>query len=100
MSESVNTIKVRCFRSNPEVHAESWYDEYRVPLNVQMSVLNVLEHIYENIDHTLAYPRSCFHGACGVCKVRVNGKVCLACATSASDEMTIEPAIMGRQGRD
>lgn len=63
---------------------------YDVPFVEGMSVLNVLNHIFENIDSTLSYFVSCRIGLCGRCDVVVNGKVVQACNTIADDGMTVD----------
>ena len=56
---------------------------YEVPSpETTVTVMDVLDYIRRNLDHTLAYYRhsSCNQGICGRCAVRLNGKVVLACA--------------------
>ncbi len=68
--------------------------EYRVPRAPGLSVMDVLDYIYENLDPTLAYfsHEACRQTACGRCLVRVNGTVCLACGCPAEGErLTLEP---------
>lgn len=59
-----------------------------------VSVMNLLEEIYEKQDHTLAFfsHAACRQGACGKCMVKVDGAVKLACGERVdADEITIEP---------
>lgn len=59
-----------------------------------VSVMNILEDIYENQDHTLAFfsHAACRQAACGKCMVKVDGAVKLACKERVdADEVTIEP---------
>ncbi len=68
--------------------------QYSVPFAPGLSVLDVLDYIYEHIDPTLAYfsHEACRQAACGKCLVCVNGKVCLACGCPANGEsLTLEP---------
>lgn len=55
------------------------------------TVLDVLNYIYTELDSTLAFPRSCRNGKCGLCTVDVNGKPCLACNSPATEKMVIAP---------
>jgi succinate dehydrogenase / fumarate reductase iron-sulfur subunit len=68
---------------------------YEVPTRRGMTVLEGLIYIKENIDHTLAYRRSCRMGVCGTCGVIINGKPMLSCSTQIyhlnTDVITIEP---------
>lgn len=59
-----------------------------------VSVMNVLNYIYQNLDGTLAYfnHAACQQAACGKCTVKVNGKVRLSCKETATGHMLIEPA--------
>jgi len=90
---SQGKVKVKVFRFDPLVEREPRYVTYEVPIVEGMSVLDVLDYIYENIDSSIAYyaHAACRHGICGGCKVVVNGKLCLACQTPVSGDMTIEP---------
>jgi len=83
---SQKKIKVKVFRFDPTVEKEPHYETYEVPLTEGMSVLDILDYIYENIDSSLAYydHAACRHGICGGCAVVVNGKTCLACQTPIS----------------
>lgn len=58
-----------------------------------VSVMNVLNYIYQNLDGTLAYfdHAACKQAACGRCSVKVNGKVRLSCKEKASEQMLLEP---------
>ena len=81
-------------RQNPD--GEKWQQEYTVESADEeiLSVMNILENIYQNQDPTLAFfdHAACHQAACGKCALKVNGKVRLACKESASEEMLLEPA--------
>lgn len=83
----MKTIKVCIKRSEG-------FKEYTVETEEGMSVMDVLERIYDEQDNTLAFFRheACHQEACGKCLIRVNGKVCLACGHEAvEDELVLEP---------
>ncbi len=88
------SIKVKVSRFDPSAEKEAHYETYEVPLTEGMSVLDVLDYIYENIDSSLAYydHAACRHGICGGCTIVVNGKACLACQKLVSEDMLIEPS--------
>lgn len=48
-------------------------------------ILDALMYIQSNLDHTLAFRRSCREGVCGSCAMNVNGVNCLACTTRISN---------------
>lgn len=86
-------VKVKVFRFDPSVDREPRYEVYDVPVDGETSVLDVLDYIYDNIDHTLAYysHTACKRGVCGRCMLMVNGRASLACQTMVSGDVTIEP---------
>jgi succinate dehydrogenase/fumarate reductase iron-sulfur protein len=90
---SQKKIKVKVFKFDPTVENEPYYKAYEVPLTEGMSVLDVLDYIYENVDSSIAYydHAACRHGICGGCTLIVNGKTCLACQTPVSEDIVIEP---------
>jgi len=74
---------------------------YEVPVLAEsMTVMNVLDYIYQNLDHTLAYYRhsSCCQAACGRCVVNMDGAPVLACAKEVPPE-TAELFLTPARGR-
>ncbi len=72
------------------------YQVYTVPVEegASVSVMNLLEEIYNKQDPTLAFfsHAACRQAACGKCAVKVNGKVRLACKERAdADHIVLEP---------
>lgn len=90
---SQKNIKVKVFRSDPTVEKKPRYQTYEVPLTEGMTVLDVLDYIYENVDGSLAYydHAACRHGICGGCALVVTGETCLACQTPVYGDIIIEP---------
>lgn len=87
-------IKVNILRGCGTVRRE--YKTYVVEVEdgAVVSVLNLLEEIYEQQDHTLAFfsHAACRQAACGKCMVKVDGAVKLACKERVdAGEITIEP---------
>ena len=59
-----------------------------------MTVLQVLDHVYEQQDPSLAYRFGCCGAGparCGACAIEVNGEPVLACKKEADRQMVIGP---------
>lgn len=67
------------------------YQDFKVPYQKWMRVLDALNWISENAATDLAYRWFCGSKMCGTCAVRMNGRDVLACWESVEPEMTIEP---------
>jgi len=96
------TITARVFRLDPSVDGEPRHQAYQVPFEEGMSVMNVLDYIYQNLDGTLAYydHAGCALGICARCNCRINGKAGLFCQVPVSGDLTIEPISPSRVLRD
>jgi succinate dehydrogenase/fumarate reductase iron-sulfur protein len=68
-----------------------YFRVYQVPLRRQMTILDSLHYIYENIDPNVAYRGGCRYGCCGSCMVKVNGHPRLICEENFQREIRIEP---------
>lgn len=90
---TTKNINVKISRGKGSDNVEPAYSSYTVPIEEGMSVLDVLDYIYENLDSTISYysHTACKAGICSNCSVVVNGKVSLACQKEADGDMTIEP---------
>ena len=86
-------INVKIQRFDQLKESIPYYQDYEVPLEKGMSVLDVLIYIYENIDSTLAYYNhaACRRGVCVRCTLKVNEKVVISCQTEATDDMILTP---------
>ena len=65
--------------------------QFHVPYQKWMRVLDALNWIAENEATDLAYRWFCGSKMCGTCAVRMNGREVLACWEAVEPEMTIEP---------
>lgn len=88
-------MKVTIHRFDPDT-GNKWTDSYEVPTEERsMTVMDVLDYISSNLDHTLAYYKhsTCNHGICGRCSVRVNGATKLACIAQVNgmEELELAP---------
>jgi len=84
------TVIVRIARSGGADGATE-QQEFKVPYQKWMRVLDALNWIAENAATDLAYRWYCGSKMCGTCAVRMNGREVLACWEAVEPEMTIEP---------
>ncbi len=90
-------VKVKVYRFNPEKgDKKPHYDEFTVEADPTEKVLDLLHKIKWEQDGTLAFRRSCAHGICGSCAMKINGQNRLACETNLKNlkdptRVTIEP---------
>lgn len=78
---NTRTIKIQCLRYNPETDAEPRLQTYDVPFTDDMSVLQGLQHIKDNLDGSVTFRWSCRMAICGSCGMMINGKPLLSCET-------------------
>lgn len=93
----MNELKVKVYRFDPDRDNEPHYQTYSLPFDGEeiISLMDVLDYIYENLDQSLAYfsHAACRQGVCGRCLVKMNGRLVLACQTTArGPEILLEPA--------
>ena len=81
----VKTIEVQVLRYRPEQEQEPVWQSYQVPFTDDMSVLQGLQHIKDDMDGTLSFRWSCRMAICGSCGMMVNGKPSLSCQTFLRD---------------
>jgi len=91
MTATQRVITAKVYRFNPNKDQRARYETYQIPYQDGLSVMNVIQYIYEHIDPTLSHYYSCRIGRCGGCHIFVNGRAVQSCCTRASDEMVIEP---------
>jgi fumarate reductase iron-sulfur subunit len=78
-------IEIQVLRYRPEQEDEPVWQSYYVPFTDDMSVLQGLQHIKDDIDGTLTFRWSCRMAICGSCGMMVNGKPELSCQTFLRD---------------
>lgn len=100
-------ITFKVFRFNSETDYLPTYIDYDVDVTHENVILDILTHIKNEMDGSLSYRRSCRHGICGICSVKVNGKAILACkenvlqlAKTYGTTLTIEPLSIKRAMKD
>jgi succinate dehydrogenase / fumarate reductase iron-sulfur subunit len=100
-------ITFKVFRFNSETDYLPAYIDYDVDVTHENVILDILTYIKNEMDGTLSYRRSCRHGICGICSIKVNGKAILACKENVlqlvetyGDTLTIEPLSIKRAMKD
>jgi fumarate reductase iron-sulfur subunit len=79
------TIEIEVLRYHPQrMQAPAW-QRYTVPYTHDMSVLQGLQYIKDELDGTLSFRWSCRMAICGSCGMMVNGKPQLSCQTFLRD---------------
>jgi succinate dehydrogenase / fumarate reductase, iron-sulfur subunit len=72
--------KFEIYRYNPDKDENPRVDTFEVDLDkCGPMILDVLNHIKDNVDSTLTFRRSCREGICGSCAMNVDGTNTLAC---------------------
>ena len=79
------TIEIRVLRYHPQHDERPAWQSYTVPFTDDMSVLQGLLHIKDEIDGTLSFRWSCRMAICGSCGMMINGKPRLSCETFLRD---------------
>ncbi|WP_200764038.1 succinate dehydrogenase/fumarate reductase iron-sulfur subunit [Nitrosophilus alvini] len=104
-----NTKKVtlNIFRFNSETDYLPHYQKVELEVSQEEVVLDLLNRIKWDIDGSFSYRRSCRHGICGSCAVKVNNKTVLACKERVFDlidifgtDWTIDPSSKSRAIKD
>ena len=89
------TIQIECLRYHPETDAAPRYQTYEVPFSDDMSVLQGLQYIKDQLDGSLTFRWSCRMAICGSCGQMVNGVPVLGCETFLRDyypeKVRVEP---------
>jgi len=84
-----------------------YYENYDMDVTSEEVVLDILNRIKWDHDGSFSYRRSCRHGICGACAIKVNGRSTLACKESMNDmvelfgsDLVIEPLSVKRAVKD
>ena len=91
--KAVVRTSVRISRFDPDNDNMPEYSEYQAPYE-GLTVLQVLEYIYEKYDPTLAFRYGCDGSGparCGACVVEVYDVPVLACRQQAYENMVVNP---------
>jgi succinate dehydrogenase / fumarate reductase iron-sulfur subunit len=90
------TVHLKVFRYDPEVEGktEPRFDDFHVPREPGMTVLDALIYARDQYDSTLTFRHSCRQAVCGSDAFFVNGRQRLGCQTQISaleDPVRVEP---------
>ena len=108
-TNTITTQKVnfKVFRFNADKDYLPYYEDYSMDVTSEEVVLDILNRIKWDHDGSFSYRRSCRHGICGTCAIKVNGRSTLACKESMTEmievfgnELTIEPLSKKRAIKD
>ncbi len=100
-------VTFKVFRFNAETDFLPYYETYELEITSEDVVLDVLNKLKWEHTGSLSYRRSCRHGICGSCSIKVNNKAVLACKERMWDminlfgtEMTLRPLSEKRAVKD
>ncbi len=100
-------INFKVFRFNADKDYLPYYDNFKMIVTSEEVVLDILNRIKWEHDGSFSYRRSCRHGICGACAIKVNGRSTLACKERIDDmielfgnELTLEPLSIKRAVKD
>jgi len=79
------TIRIEVLRYRPEQEQAPVVQAFEVPFTDDMSVLQGLQYIKDELDGTLSYRWSCRMAICGSCGMMINGVPKLACSIFLRD---------------
>jgi len=108
-TNTITTQKVnfKVFRFNADEDYLPYYEDYNMEVTSEEVVLDILNRIKWDHDGSFSYRRSCRHGICGACAIKVNGRSTLACKESMTtmleifgNELVIEPLSKKRAIKD
>ncbi len=89
------TFQLKVARENPASKAGRSYQEFAIPYEAGMTVLNALLYAKEHFDHSIAIRYSCRMASCGSCGMMINGVPRLACYTQITElphsNITVRP---------
>ena len=107
MSITTQKINFKVFRFNADTDYLPHYKNYEIEVTSEEVVLDILNRIKWEFDGSFSYRRSCRHGICGACAIKVNGKGVLACKERMNSlielfgtELTLEPLTIKRAIKD
>ncbi len=108
-NHTITTQKItfKVFRFNSETDYLPYHQEVVMDVTSEEVVLDILNRIKWEVDGSFSYRRSCRHGICGACAIKVNGKGVLACKERMNDlidlfgtELTLDPLSTKRVIKD
>ncbi len=80
-----STIEIDILRYRPEQDNAPFVQTYRIPYDEEMSMLEALQYIKDEVDGTLSFRWSCRMAICGSCGMMVDGEPKLGCKAFLRD---------------
>lgn len=100
-------VTIKAFRFNAETDYLPSYKSYTMEVGKDELILDLMNRIKWEHDGSFSYRRSCRHGICGACAIKVNGRATLACKQNAielldlfDNELVLEPSSTKRAIKD
>ncbi len=100
-------VTIKAFRFNAQTDYLPSYKSYTMEVGKDELILDLMNRIKWEHDGSFSYRRSCRHGICGACAIKVNGKATLACKQNAmelldlfNNELVLEPSSTKRAVKD
>ncbi len=100
-------LTFRVFRFNTETDYLPTYINYEMEVTHEEVILDILSRIKDDVDGSFSFRRSCRHGICGICAIKVGGKAVLACKENVfnlvetfGEELVLEPLSIKRAMKD
>lgn len=78
-------MKIEVLRYRPEEDDKPFTQTFELPYKADMSVLEALQYIKDNLDSTISFRWSCRMAICGSCGLMVNGVPMLGCKAFLRD---------------
>lgn len=85
MPDNLKTIEIEVLRYRPEQEDTPVVESFSVPFTDDMSVLQGLQTIKDDMDGSLSFRWSCRMAICGSCGMMLNGEPALSCKTFLRD---------------
>ncbi|MCE2570603.1 succinate dehydrogenase/fumarate reductase iron-sulfur subunit [Motilimonas eburnea] len=80
-----STIDIDILRYRPEQDNAPFVQTYRIPYDEEMSMLEALQYIKDEVDGTLSFRWSCRMAICGSCGMMIDGVPKLGCKAFLRD---------------
>lgn len=87
-----STVTFKVFRFDPARDKSGRLENFTVPWEKGLTVLEGLYYVMENLDGSLAFRSSCRAAVCGSCAMHINGKYRLACRTQVEHLVGATPS--------
>ncbi len=75
------TLQIYRYKQGEQPH----YDTFTVQVEDTAHVIDAIDKVWAEHDHTLTFRRACHHSSCGSCALRINGVEKLPCITRFSE---------------